>query len=114
LWTKEIPGYEFLSVHAKAEITKSFEMAYISVMNRNWLEVRKLLIDLLLTSSTTILKKVVHAFFRDEYQELSGNVSHLHGLMGLKKDDMENEEFKRFVCDLQRNSVCDLIPKGAS
>ena len=110
LWTKEIPGYEFLSVHAKAEITKSFEMAYISVMNRNWLEVRKLLIDLLLTSSTTILKKVVHAFFRDEYQELSGNVSHLHGLMGLKKDDMENEEFKRFVCDLQRNSVCDLIP----
>ena len=109
LWTKEVPGYDTLSTEAKLEIDKSFEMAYISVMNRNWLEVRSFLINLLLESSTAILKKVVHAFFRDEYQELCGNVSHLHGLMGLEKNDMENEEFKQFICDLQRNSVCDLV-----
>lgn len=39
----------------------------------------------------------------------SGNLSHLHGLVGLDRGDMCDEEFKSFVCSLQRNAICDLI-----
>ena len=40
---------------------------------------------------------------------LSGNLSHLHGLVGLDQRDMSDEDFKEFVCSLQRSAICDLI-----
>ncbi len=73
------------------------------------MEVRKLLLEFIMTSSSTTLGKVLPAFFRDEYQDDSGNLSHIHGLIGLLRADMENSEFKDFVCSLQRSAVCDLI-----
>ena len=48
-------------------------------------------------------------FFRDEFQEQSGNLSHIHGLIALHKGNMNNKEFRELVCSLQRNAVCDLF-----
>jgi hypothetical protein len=109
-WTKEIPGWSQLSEDQKDDVNQSFEMAYTCILNRNWLETRKLLLDFIIQSARTILgRKTIDAFFRDEYQESTANVCHIHGLMSLCRDDLNHEEFKAFVCSLQRNAICDLI-----
>jgi len=109
-WTKHVENWDYLTDEQKYEVKQSFEMAYTCILNRNWLETRKLLLDFIIHSARTILgKECLDAFFRDEYQESSANVCHLHGLMSLSKKDMSNEEFKEFICSLQRNAVCDLI-----
>lgn len=109
-WTKHVPNWCNLTEDQKFEVSQSFEMAYTSVLNRNWLETRKLLIEFVVQSARTVLgKDCIEAFFRDEYQEDSANVCHLHGLMSMDKEDMSNEDFQEFVCSLQRNAVCDLV-----
>ncbi len=108
-WTKQFPDWKYLSAAEREEVSKSFEMAYMSVVSRSWMEVRKLLLQFLIKSSSTILGKVLPAFFRDEYQEESGNLSHIHGLLGLFRRDMDVKEFRDFVCSLQRSAICDLI-----
>ena len=109
-WTKHFPGYEELSESSKAEVDRSFELAYGSVIGRCWMEVRKLWLEYITFSTASILGKVAHVFFRDEYQEKSGNLSHIHGLVALDQGDMENEEFKEFIYNLQKCSVGDLFP----
>jgi hypothetical protein len=108
-WTKFVVGYENYSATHRRDVHMSMEMAYTHILTRCWLEVRKLWINFIIYSTTTCLGKVSHAFFRDEYQECSGNLSHIHGLIGLDQGDMDNEEFQEFVCSLQRNCVGDLI-----
>ena len=63
-------------------------------------------------SMTSFLgRERLHVFMRDEYQENSGNLSHIHGLIALKKKDLEsNKELRDHVCSLQRNEVCSLLP----
>ena len=108
-WSSMIPDWEHFSPEERSEFANSFEMAYMSTVSRCWMEVRKLLLEFIMTSSSTILGKVLPAFFRDEYQDDSGNLSHIHGLFGLLREDMDNSEFTEFVCSLQRSAVCDLI-----
>jgi hypothetical protein len=114
-WTDQVPDYDLLSPKQQAEYKDSFEMAYMSVVNRSWLEVRKLLLQMLMTSTETVFKKIAHAFFRDEYQVKRsnlrevGNCLHIHGLLGLDRGDFSDKEFQEFVCSLQRSAVFDLI-----
>ena len=50
-------------------------------------------------------------FFWDEHQESSGNLSHIHGLIGLERDPhLTDDEFRDFVCSLQKHCVADIIP----
>ena len=56
-----------------------------------------------------MLKKVTYVPFWDEFQEKSGNTSHIYGLIVLGKGAIDNVEFGDFVCSLQRNLVCDLF-----
>ena len=109
-WTKQIKDYESFSAFQKEDADKSMEMAYCNILSRSWLEVRKLWLQFIIYSSTTKLGRVLNAFFRDEYQECSGNLCHIHGLLGLLKGDMENEEFLKLVCELQANYVIDILP----
>ena len=112
LWTNHVDGYAELPRCQKDDVDQSMEMAYSHILTRSWLEVRKLWLQFIIYSSTTKLKKVSHAFFRDEYQECSGNLSHIHGLLGFHKEDMDDEEFLEFICALQANSVADIIPSS--
>jgi len=108
-WTQSVEDYDTLPNGHKEDVDRSFEMAYTSVLNRTWLEVRKLVLQFITFSSTFLLKRAVEVFFRDEYQEKSGNLCHIHGLIAFCRGDMENEEFQQLVCDLQKNAVCDLF-----
>ena len=108
-WTKDLRYYHnYLSTH-KRDYEGSFEMAYTHTLTRCWLEVRKLWLQFIIYSTSTKLGKVSIAFFRDEYQDCSGNLSHIHGLVGLDKGDMNDVEFRQFVCSLQVNCVGDLV-----
>lgn len=74
-WTASIPRWEYLSSNHKWEYRQAFEMAYMSVVNRCWAEVRKILLDFITHSTSTSLGRVVPVFFRDEYQEENGKNS---------------------------------------
>ena len=109
-WTSMIPGYRHFTNGEKEEMLKSFEMAYLSQLNRVWLEVRKYVLEFITYGTASYLEREIEVFFRDEYQEMSGNLAHIHGLMAFTKKDMEKEVFKKYLCDLQKNSIVDLLP----
>ena len=109
-WTSMIPGYSDLSTIQREDVHLSMEMAYSNILTRSWLEVRKFWIRFIMKSTSSCLKKVIVGFFRDEYQPEIGNLSHIHALIGLLRKDMSDEEFKDFICDLQVNGVCDIVP----
>jgi hypothetical protein len=52
---------------------------------------------------------VRHAFWRDEYQDDVGNLSHIHGMIALDKDTMSDKEVINFVCGLIRSNVVSLF-----
>ena len=108
-WTSFVKGYTDFESEQQREVDLSMEMAYSNILTRCWLEVRRLWLEFIIRSSKTKLKRVLHAFFRDEYQESSGNLSHVHGLVGLDHTDMNNKEFLQFVCSLQKNCVADIV-----
>lgn len=108
-WTKTLDGYHYLPNCHKEDIKISMEMAYSHMLTRCWLEVRRFWLQFIIYSTSTMLGKVTHAFFRDEYQECSGNLSHIHGLIALDRNGMDDDAFREFICSLQKNCVADII-----
>ena len=108
-WTEAFNDFDTLTEEDKDDIKISMEMAYTQVLTRCWLEVRSIWIDFIMNSTSSALKRVVLGFFRDEYQESSGNLSHIHALVGLDRSDMDNQEFTDFVCMLQKCCVVDIV-----
>ena len=108
-WTKNVMDYDRMGTANRLDVKKSFEQAYGSILGRCWMEVRKLWLEYITFSTSSILKKVTNSFFRDEYQEESGNLAHIHGLISLDRRDLSNEEFREFVTGLQKSAVCDLF-----
>lgn len=64
-WTKHIPHWHYLSSSAKWEYRQAYEMAYMTIVNRAWAEVRSLLLHFIMKSTSTCLGRVVPVFFRD-------------------------------------------------
>jgi len=109
-WTRFIPRYQYMSAADREDVKRSFEQAYGTVVARCWLEVSRLVLQYLIASKD-ILGPVECAFWRYEYQEESGNLPHIHGLVGIKLENRDNEdELKRFIYDLQKCDVANLIP----
>ena len=98
-----IRNYNKMTHQQKQEVKQSFEMAYSSILNQAWLEVRKFVLEFITYLTATVLKRVAQVFFRDEFQEKSGNLSHIHGLIAVQKGDMNNKDLRELVCLLQRN-----------
>lgn len=108
-WTSGIAKYKQYCAVEREDVRRSMDMAYSHILTRCWLEVRRLWLNFIIHSTSTMLGRVSHAFFRDEYQECAGNLSHIHGLITLDSGDLENEDLVQFVCDLQKNCVGDLV-----
>ena len=85
-------NYNEMSDSEKIEVDCSFEMAYGSVLDRCWMEVRKLWLENILYNASHEVGRVRPAFFRNEYQESSGNLAHMHGLFGMHQDEVSNNE----------------------
>jgi len=102
-WTKHVPEYDGMPRFFQAEVEQSFEAAYGSVLGRCWMEVRKLWLEYITYSHTSILREAGHVFFRDEYQSKdlgAGNLSHIHGMVAIKQKDMDNEAFCEHIYSL--------------
>ena len=69
---------------------------------------REFWLEYIAYSTLLVLKRVFHVFWRNEYQDKSGNLPHIHGLVALYKEDMDNPEFRDTIFDLQKCSVMDL------
>lgn len=60
-------------------------------MVRNWMEVSELYMHYIAKSPERPLGKVKKIWWRHEYQETKGNLSHIHCLIWIEEDDEEME-----------------------
>jgi hypothetical protein len=82
-------------------------------LGRVWYQVRRIFLRNLTYSKTSVLRKVRHAFWRDEYQVDVGNLPRIHGMTALDKDTMSDKEVIDFVCGLIRSNIASLFNKRA-
>ena len=108
-WSRYIPRYSRMTIMQHNEIKRSFELAYGAILGRVWYQVRRIFLKYLTYSKTSVLRKVRHAFWRDEYQDDVGNLPHIHGMIALDKDTMSDKEVIDFVCGLIRSNVASLF-----
>ena len=88
----EFPTCEQLTARTELEVQRSSQEASMTLTVRNWMEVRKTLIECLLRSPELPLgSEVEKNFVRDECQGDAGNLSHLHMLVAMKKSAVQQK-----------------------
>ena len=75
---------------------------------RIWEEVTKLFLDFIMKSPHSPYKNVLSLFARKEYQELTGNLSHIHLMLEVNWNKLNDDQTK-FVKDLCRCSLMDIV-----
>ena len=75
---------------------------------RNWMEVRALLIDYLVGSTESPFCPIDAIFVRDEFQDLIGNLPHIHMLLSLLLKYATREQLRR-INDLIRADVGSIV-----
>jgi len=108
-WSRYIPSYSRMTIIQHNETKRSFELAHRAILGRVWYQVRRIFLKNLTYSKTSVLRKVRHAFWRDEYQDDVGNLPHIHGMIALDKETMSDKEVIDFVCGLIRSNVASLF-----
>ena len=78
-YPKHISCYNKLARFEREEVNKLFDQVYGVVMHRCWFEVQRYWLDYI----TNRTKKVVHVFWRDEFQEKCGNLPHIYGVVAM-------------------------------
>ena len=109
-WTTGYYHFEDLSPDVEDEIEEQLHQAASSLILRNWLEVRKIIIDYLVNSleAKEGIGHVLKIFGRDEYQDGEGNLPHFHLLLALAQD-ISTDEGLRFVENLVRGSSAEIV-----
>ena len=59
------------------------------------MEVHKLWLENIIYNILHEVGRVRLAFFHDEYQESSGNLAHMHGLFGVYRDEVSDDEYDK-------------------
>ncbi len=85
------------------ELKKSIIQSSAVIMLRNWMEVSTIWMDYIKTSKERPLGKVKQIWWRHEYQDTKGNLSHIHALIWNESEPIE-ETLNRI-----RGSTIDLI-----
>ena len=80
----------------------------MSLLLRNWIEVRKLFLEYLYDSPTCPYAPVNAMFARDEYQSDVGNLPHIHMMLSIEIDSL-NEDQQRKIDNLIRASIYDTV-----
>lgn len=106
-WTKNIPGYENLTMYEKEELKKSMEEAYAVHAFNNWNAAKKLLL-IHIKEHLTCIGASSAIFARDEYQGHAGNLCHNHLILAIKKSSL-NDQSRSYILDLIRTSSMEII-----
>lgn len=109
-WAKGYYNSDKLSEEELCELDKQLNEAVSSLILRNWLEVRKMIINYLLTSleGEEGIGYILKLFARDEYQDGEGNLPHVHMLIALQ-NDIRTEDGLAFVENLVRGASADIV-----
>ena len=107
-WCKNFHAFGKLTEAEKMEITKSLEQAASSLLLRAWNESCRIFLDYLKLSPHSPFKDVDAFFARHEFQSSKGNLPHIHAMLKVKWHAL-NEEEKRFVRDLIRADVFEIV-----
>ena len=75
---------------------------------RIWEEVTTLFLHFIMKSPHSPYKSVLSMFARKEYQEVTGNLSHIHLMLEVNWKKL-NEDETKFVKDLCRCSLMDIV-----
>ncbi len=79
------------------------------ILGRVWFEVIRIFLRYLTFSKTSVFLSVKKAFWRDKYQDTSSNLCHIHGLVALDKQDLSDQDFLEFICNLQKCNLGELF-----
>lgn len=93
-WHIHFKGYDYLNFSEQEEIKNSMSQAAAPLLLRNWMEVRKILIDYLYDSPLSPYAPVQAIFARDEYQGDAGNLPHIHMMLSMHMDSLSEERKK--------------------
>jgi hypothetical protein len=107
-WCQHYPGYYDLNSSDQIEVSKSMTQAACGYFLRNWMEVRKSLLNYIYNSVYSPFHPCDVIFARDEYQDSVGNLPHIHALIGMDRDRMSPEQLEK-VDELIRGSYGDII-----
>ena len=108
LWKDYFPEFHYFSLDQQIEIIRGVEQSAAGILLRNWMEVRKLLINYLYDSPSSPYEPVEIIFSRDEYQGEVGNLSHIHMMISMNMDEL-NEHQQGKIDDLIRASIVDIV-----
>ena len=90
------------------EVQDAMSQASSVLLLRNWKEVSKLFIDYIQKSPSSPFKRVGGIFTRYEYQKDVGNLSHIHLILQVLWDELDDQE-QAFVQDLIRASNNEMV-----
>ena len=104
----------------KEEVHIAVNQAIGSLILRNWMETKKIIIDYICKCPTSPFHPMRSMFARDEYQNTIGNLSHIHMMvemdvesMSEKQKDVLEELIRAYVCDIVRDEDLEkLIDEG--
>ena len=88
-WAYSIPEYESMSEIEHTEFDNSMEELYGLISFRNWMESWQLMLDFIVDDISSH-GACATLFSRTEYQPESGNLSHEHIILALKKDSLNS------------------------
>ena len=107
-WKECYEGFDLLDSSSKAEVKEAITQASLTLLLQNWQEVSKLFIDYLQKSPTSPFRRVGGIFVRYEYQKDIGNLSHIHLILQVKRNELSEEENK-FINDLIPASIGEVV-----
>lgn len=108
-WKSRFPCYFELSALDQREINLGMQQAAAGLLLRNWQETCKIFLDYLRNSPTSPFRKTGSIFARNEYQKDAGNLSHIHLMIEVQWDAL-NEEEKKFVDNLICANHLEICP----
>ena len=91
-WKNNFDGYHDLPVWEQYDIHRQLMQLASPLLLRNWMETRSILIQYLRGSPSSPYFPMDSIFVRDEFQELNGNLPHIHLMCSLKYEEMNDEQ----------------------
>ena len=92
----------------KEEVHIAVNQAIGSLLLRNWMETKKNIIDYICKCPTSPFYPMRSMFVRDEYQNIIGNLSHIHMMVEMDVESM-SEKQKDILEELICAYVCDIV-----
>ena len=113
----EICHHHSVNTYAERdELKRSLDQSLAVILLQNWMETTEIFMSYIAKSKEYPLGKVKRIWYRHEYQDAAGNLSHIHSLITLDRsegDEIIKDKIRGSLDDVIRtDEVNDLISEG--